>query len=76
MPVVNDPGTAQGRDEVQNRLRGRYTGEDERTNLLPVFADPQNFVRSAGLSGVDQAVVVIVNRRGLDAGPGGGYCLR
>jgi hypothetical protein len=64
MPVVNDPGTPQGRNEVQNRLLGRYTAEDERANLLPLFVDRNSFVRSAGLSGVDQAVAVVVNRRG------------
>jgi hypothetical protein len=64
MPVVNDPGTPQGRDEVQSRLLGRYTAEDERANLLPVFVDRKDFIRSAGLSSADQAVVVIVNRQG------------
>ena len=64
MPVVNDPGTPEGRDEIQSRLLGRYTDENERANLLPVFVDRKNFIRSAGLSGVDQAVAVIVNRRG------------
>ena len=64
MPVVNDPGTPEGRDEVQTRLLGRYTAEDERANMLPVFTDRERFVRSAGLSGVNQAVAVVVNRRG------------
>jgi hypothetical protein len=64
MPVVNDPGTPEGRDEVHNRLLGRYPTEDERANLLPVFVDRKSFVRSTGLSGVDQAVVVVVNREG------------
>ena len=64
MPVVNDPGTAQGRDEVQSRLLGRYPLENERANMLPVFVDRERFVRSAGLSGVNQAVAVVVNRRG------------
>jgi hypothetical protein len=64
MPVVNDPGTPEGRDEIQNRLLGRYTAEDDRANLLPVFTDRQNFIRSAGLSGVDQVVAVVVNRQG------------
>ena len=64
MPVVNDPGTAQGRDEIQSRMLGRYPSEVERANLLPVFVDRKNFVRSAGISGVDQAVVVVVNRQG------------
>jgi hypothetical protein len=64
MPVVNDPGTPQGRDEVQARLLGRYTGDEERANLLPVFVDRKNFIRSAGLSSADQAVVVVLNRQG------------
>ena len=64
MAVVNDPGTPEGRDEVRNRLLGRYSAEDERVNLLPAFVDRKNFVRSAGLSGVDQAVVVVLNRQG------------
>lgn len=64
MPVVNDPGTPEGRDEVKNRLLSRYTAEDERANMLPVFVDRERFVRSAGLSGVNQAVAAVVNRRG------------
>lgn len=64
MPIVNDPGTPEGRDEIKNRLLGRYTAEDERANLLPAFVDQKRFVRSAGLSGVDQAVVVVLNRQG------------
>jgi len=64
MPVVNDPGTAEGREAVQRRLLGRYTDEDERAKLLPLFVDRNNFVRSAGLSGVDRVVAVVVNRRG------------
>lgn len=64
MPVVHDPGTPEGRDEIQNRLLGRYTAEDERANLLPVFVDRENFVRSAGLSGVDKAVALVLNRQG------------
>jgi hypothetical protein len=64
MPVVNDPGTPQGREEIQSRLLGRYPAEDERANLLPVFVDRKNFIRSAGLSSADQAVVVVLNRQG------------
>lgn len=64
MAVVNDPGTPEGRDEAQSRLLGRYPSEDERANLLPVFVDRKSFVRSAGLRGVDQAVVVVINRQG------------
>lgn len=64
MPVVNDPGTPQSRDEIQGRLLNRYSGDNERANLLPVFVDRNSFVRSAGLSGIDQGVAVVVNRQG------------
>lgn len=64
MPVVNDPGTPEGREEIKSRLLGRYTAEAERANLLPVFVDRKDFIRSAGLSGAEQAVVVVLNRQG------------
>ena len=64
MPVVNDPGTAQGRDEAQSRLLGRYPRDDERANMLPMFINHENFVRAAGISGTGQMVALIVNRRG------------
>ena len=64
MPVVNDPGTDQGRDEIQSRLLGRYPLDDERANMLPVFTNRENFVRAAGRRGTEQVVALIVNRRG------------
>ena len=64
MPVINDPGTPVGRIEVENRLLQRYTAETERANLVPVFTDRADFVRSAGLNGTDQSYAVVVNRRG------------
>lgn len=64
MPIVNDPGTAQGRDAVQSRLLGRYPLETERANMLPVFTNAENFTRSAGLRNTDQGYAVVVNRQG------------
>jgi hypothetical protein len=64
IPVLNDPGTEEGRDEVQARLMGRYTEEAERANLLPVFTNRDRFIRAAGLRGSEQVVAVVVNRRG------------
>lgn len=64
IPVLNDPGTEQGRAEVHARLMGRYTEEAERAKLLPVFTNRDSFIRSAGLRGTDQVVAVVVNRKG------------
>ena len=64
MPVFNDPGTPQFRDAAENRLLQHYPAPGERSRLVPVFTDRANFVRSAGLTGIDQSSVVIVNRHG------------
>lgn len=65
IPVVNDPGTSKGRDEIENRFLQHYKGEAERSNLVPVFtSDRTSFVRSAGLQGTEQSYAVVVNREG------------
>lgn len=62
MLVVNDPGDAAGRSEIETRLRARYAQEP--APVVPVFTDRAAFARSAGLNGVDQPHVVVLNRRG------------
>lgn len=64
MPVLNDPGTPGGRSEVENWLLQRYSGDTERANLVPVFTDRADFVRSASLNGTGQSYAVVVNRQG------------
>ncbi len=64
MPVLNDPGTPQGRSDIENRLLQHYTDDKERAKLVPIFTDRASFVRSAGLNGTDQFYAVVVNRRG------------
>lgn len=64
MPVLNDPGTAGGRSTVENRLLQNYPAAHERANLVPVFTDRADFVRSVGLNGVSQGYAIVVNRRG------------
>ncbi len=64
MPVLNDPGTPTGRSAVEDRLLQRYALEAERANLVPVFTDRANFVRSAGLNGTEQGYAVVINRNG------------
>ncbi len=64
MPVLNDPGTPTGRSEAESRLLQHYTADTERVNLLPIFTDRANFVRSTGIKSTDQFYAVVVNRRG------------
>lgn len=64
MPVFNDPGTATGRIAVENRLLQHYPAAEERARLVPIFTNRADFVRSAGLNGIDQPYAIVVNRRG------------
>lgn len=64
MPVLNDPGTPQGRSDIENRLLQHYTDDKERAKLVPIFTDRTSFVRAAGLNGTDQFYAVVVNRSG------------
>lgn len=64
MPVINDPGTAQGRDEVKARLLGYYPGAEERARFVPAFVDRSSFTRAAGLTDTDRAYAVVLNRQG------------
>ena len=65
IPVVNDPGTSKGRDDVETRLLQHYKSDIERVNLVPLFtSDRAGFVRSAGLNGTEQSYAVVVNRSG------------
>lgn len=61
MLVVNDPGDAAGRSEIEQRLRERYAQEK---GVLPVFTDRAAFARAAGLSGVQRPHAVVLNRHG------------
>jgi hypothetical protein len=64
MPVIHDPGTVQGREEVKARLLGYYPGTDERARFVPVFVDRSSFTRAAGLSDTDRAYALVLNRQG------------
>ncbi|MGE3348765.1 MAG: hypothetical protein AB7I35_15165 [Ramlibacter sp.] len=64
MPVLQDPGHAQGRSAIENRLLARYTTEGERSRMLPVFTDRAAFIRAAGLSSPHTAYAVVLNRNG------------
>ena len=62
--VLNDPGTTSGRNAAETRLRQNYTSDSERAKLVPVFTDKADFVRAAGLNGINQSYAVVVNREG------------
>ena len=64
MPVVNDPGDPAARAAAEGRLLAHYASPRERSNLLPVFVDRDNFVHSAGLLDTDTAYVLVINRNG------------
>jgi hypothetical protein len=64
MPVVNDPGDPTRRALAEDRLLAHYASPQERSNLLPVFADRKTFAQSAGLLDTDSAYVLVINRSG------------
>ena len=64
MPVLNDPGDASIRDAMEVRVRSHYAQEPGRGNLLPVFANRNAFVQSAGLNDTEHAYVLVLNRQG------------
>jgi len=64
MPVMNDPGSAGARTDIENRLLARHTAQIDRSRLVPVFTDRDAFVRAAGLSGTEHAGVLVLNRDG------------
>jgi hypothetical protein len=64
MPVLNDPGSIEARNLIENRLLNHYPAKHERARLMPVFTNRDDFVRAAGLGGTDQVYAVVVNRRG------------
>ncbi len=64
MPVLQDPGHAQGRSAIENRLLARYASQTDRERMVPVFTDRAAFIRAAGLNGPQSAYAVVLNRNG------------
>jgi len=62
MPVLEDPGTEAARQAMEGRLRATHDLPPQR--LVPVFADRDQFIRAAGLSGGDHASVLVLDRDG------------
>ncbi|MCW5651227.1 MAG: hypothetical protein KIS62_15875 [Ramlibacter sp.] len=64
MPVLEDPGHAQGRSAIENRLLARYTSDGDRARMLPVFTDRAAFIRATGLNSPHAAYALVLNRNG------------
>lgn len=64
MPVLQDPGHAQGRSAIENRLLAHYASQGDRERMVPVFTDRAAFIRAAGLNGPQSAYAVVLNRNG------------
>lgn len=64
MPVINDPGTQEGRNAVEGKLLRHYPLEAERAKLVPAFVDRDRFTRAAGLHSTNQVYAVVMNRQG------------
>lgn len=64
MPVINDPGDHSQRLAIENRLLERHKTPDDRARLVPIFTNRDAFVRAAGISNVEHASVLVLNREG------------
>lgn len=65
MPVIEDrAGDPAARNTAENRLLMRYPGALERAHMVPLFTHREAFARAAGLTGIDQPAVLVLNRRG------------
>jgi hypothetical protein len=64
MPVMNDPGDEGARNAIEQKLMDRHPSEAARSRLVPVFTNREAFVRAAGISGMDHASILVLNRDG------------
>lgn len=64
MPVLEDPGSEQARQAIENNLLAGQRSERSRARLVPVFTNREAFSRAAGLSGARHASVLVLDREG------------
>jgi hypothetical protein len=64
MPVLKDPGSEDARQDALRRFMASRSGKVSSDRVMPVFANRQEFVRAAGLSGTDHASVLVLDRNG------------
>jgi hypothetical protein len=63
MPVLEDPGTAAAREQIESKMLAHHAGAD-RSRYIPMFTNREAFARAAGLSSTDHAAVLVLNRDG------------
>ena len=64
MPVLKDPGNEDARSAIESRLLAGHALKTHTAPLIPVFANQDDFIRAAGLSGKDHGSVLVLNRDG------------
>ena len=64
MPVLKDPGNDDARSAIESQLLAGHAQKSRTEPLIPVFANQDDFIRAAGLSGTDHASVLVLNRDG------------
>ena len=64
MPVLKDPGSERARSDIESRLQAGHGGAGPHARVVPIFTNPDDFIRAAGLSGKDHASVLVLNRDG------------
>jgi hypothetical protein len=66
MPVLNDPGSDGARTELEAKLLAMHHSElqIDTSRLVPIFTNRDAFVRAAGLSGMEHAWVLVLDRDG------------
>ena len=64
MPVLTDPGSEAARRDAERQLLATHRLAGHSWRLVPVFANRAQFIRAAGLSGMDHASVLVLSRDG------------
>lgn len=64
MPVLKDPGSEDARQEALRKLLATHSGRVPSDRMMPVFANRDEFIRAAGLSGTEHASVLVLDRNG------------
>jgi hypothetical protein len=64
IPVLGEPVTPDAKGNAENRLLDRYTADEERAKMLPMFINKEAFARATGLKNTEQGYAVVLNRQG------------
>jgi len=64
MPVLSDPGSEAARHDAERQLLATHRLAGHTWRVVPVFTDRAEFIRAAGLSGMDHASVLVLSREG------------